>query len=51
MAKELSFKFKFICKVKSNKGKKIILIDHKSYSLFIELINPYIINEMKYKLP
>jgi len=51
MSKELSNKFNFSCQVRLNKGKKIIIINSVSYSLFRNIIDPYLINEMKYKLP
>jgi predicted secreted acid phosphatase len=51
MATELSAKFRFETEVRSNKGKKIIVLKSDSYFLFKELIEPYIIPEMKYKLP
>jgi len=46
-------KFHFECEVRSNKdkGKKIIVIKDNSYNLFRELTDPYIISEMRYKLP
>ena len=51
MCLELSEKFKFECEVRWNKGKKIIFIKSISYPLFQELVVPYIIPEMRYKLP
>jgi len=51
MAKELMEKFNFDCEVRSNKGKKVIIIKGSSYTLFRELTDPYIISEMRYKLP
>jgi len=51
MAKELMEKFNFDCEVSSNKGKKVIIIKGNSYTLFRELTDPYIISEMRYKLP
>lgn len=51
MATELSEKFDLFCEVRSNKGKKIIVIKSSSFSRFLKLIEPYIIEEMKYKLP
>ena len=47
----LKAKFNFDCSVRSNKGKKVIVINNNSYPLFLDLVNPYIIPEMKYKLP
>ena len=46
---ELNKKFNLDCEIRSNKGKKIIVI--KNYSVFINLINPYIFPDMRYKLP
>ena len=40
-----------ICETRFNKGKKVIVIKSESYSLFRQLIDPYIIPEMLYKLP
>lgn len=51
MSEELSSKFNFECSVRSNKGKKIIVINSVSYPLFINLVDPYIIPVMRYKLP
>lgn len=51
MSSELSNKFKFECEVRCNKGKKIIVIKSTSFPLFQELVVPYIIPEMRYKLP
>lgn len=51
MSKELSNKFNFSCQLRSNKGKKIIVINSVSYPLFRNIIDPYLIPEMKYKLP
>jgi hypothetical protein len=51
MSKELKAKFNFDCEVRSNKGKKVIIIKGSSYTLFRELTDPYIISEMRYKLP
>jgi len=51
MAKELSEKFKFNTEVRSNKGKKIIVIKSESYSLFRNKIDTHIIPEMVRKLP
>ena len=51
MAMQLGLKFNFDCEVRSNKGKKIIVIKSISYSNFLELTEPYIIPEMKSKLP
>lgn len=51
LSKELMAKFNFQCEIRSNKGKKVIVISNDSYPLFDKLVNPYIIPEMKYKLP
>jgi len=44
-------KFNLDCSVRSNKGKKVIVINNHSYPLFLDLVSPYIIPEMMYKLP
>jgi len=49
MADQLTDKFNLESEIRSNKGKKIIVI--KNYSVFIYLVDPYIISEMRYKLP
>ena len=51
LSKELMAKFNFECELRSNKGKKIIVISNNSYPLFYELVSPFIIPEMRYKLP
>lgn len=51
MMMELSAKFNLDCEVRTNKGKKIIVIKSNSYFLFLSLINPYLIPEMRDKLP
>ena len=55
MAKELSNKFDLECEIRSNKGKKIIVVKARigtaSFFKFIELVDPFIIPEIKYKLP
>lgn len=51
MAQQLSVKFNLDCEIRSNKGKKIIVIKSSSYSTFLSLIDPYILPEMRYKLP
>ena len=51
MAAELSIKFNLQCEVRSNKGKKVIVIKSMSYNNFLELTEHFIIKEMKYKLP
>lgn len=48
---ELKTKFNFNIEIRANKGKKVIVIKNDSYPLFTELVNPYIIPEMRYKLP
>jgi hypothetical protein len=49
ICEELNIKFNLDCSIRSNKGKKIIVI--KDYYAFISLTDAYIIPEMKYKLP
>lgn len=49
MSKELNSKFNLNCELRSNKGKKIIVI--KDYDTFLSLTNSHIIPEMRYKLP
>ena len=51
MVKDLSEKFNFNCSIRSNKGKHIIVINAISYPLFRNLVDPFIISEMTYKLP
>lgn len=51
MAKELSDKFNLLCEVRSNKGKKVIVIKSLSFFKFHEIVEPFIIPEMRYKLP
>ena len=51
MAKELSEKFDLQCDIRSNKGKKVIVISSVSFSTFYELVAPFIIPEMRFKLP
>ena len=51
MASELSEKFFFQTEVRSNKGKKVIVIKSESYSLFRSKIDSHIIPEMVRKLP
>jgi hypothetical protein len=51
LCKGLIDKFKFDCSIRSNKGRKIIVIRNSSYPLFLDLVSPYIISEMNYKLP
>jgi len=51
MANDLSNKFNFNTEVRSNKGKKVIVIKSKSYSLFRSNIDNYILPNMVKKLP
>jgi ribosomal protein L7/L12 len=51
MSQQLIEKFNLDCEVRSNKGKKVLVIKSVSYSTFLSLIEPYILPEMKYKLP
>ena len=51
MSKELSEKFNLGVEIRNNKGKKVIIINSASYPIVRELINPFIIPEMMYKLP
>jgi hypothetical protein len=51
MSQELSDKFNFNCEVRSNKGKKVIVINSESYFLFRKLVDPFLLPEMEYKLP
>ena len=51
MSQELGEKFSLNCEVRSNKGKKVIVIKSDSYPDFLKLVDPYIIPQMKYKLP
>jgi hypothetical protein len=51
MAQQIMEKFNLDCEVRSNKGKKVIVIKSSSYSTFLLLIDPYIISGMRYKLP
>ena len=51
MSKELNEKFNLYCNIRSNKGKKIIVISSISYLTFRKLVEPHIISDMKYKLP
>jgi len=51
MMKELSYKLNLKCEMRYNKGKKIIIIKHESYNTFINLVDKYIVPEMRYKLP
>ena len=51
MSQELSEKFSLNCEVRTNKGKKVIVIKSDSYPHFFKLVDPYIIPGMRYKLP
>jgi len=51
MSQQLTEKFNLDCEVRTNKGKKIIVIKSVSYPNFLSLIDPYILPEMRYKLP
>lgn len=51
MCDQISNKFELLCEVRSNKNKKIIVIKDTSYSRFYSLISPFVLEEMKYKLP
>ena len=51
MANDLKDKFNFSTEVRSNKGKKVIVIKPESYSLFRSNIDNFIIPEMVKKLP
>lgn len=51
MTEELGAKFKLKCYNRKNKGKDIIIICSDSLPDFYSLIKPYILEEMKNKLP
>lgn len=51
LSKELEEKFKFKTQIRSNKGKKVIVIKAESYISFRKNIDNYIIPEMVKKLP
>ena len=51
MSKELNEKFNLDCNIRSNKGKKIIVVNSSSYLIFSKLVDPHIISDMRYKLP
>jgi hypothetical protein len=51
MTLQLIEKFDLDCEVRSNKGKKVIVIKSVSYPTFLSIIDPYILPEMRYKLP
>lgn len=48
---ELNIKFNLNCSLAFNKKKPIIYIPSGSYNIFYNLINPYIIELFRYKLP
>lgn len=50
MCLELMKKFNLKCEIRSNKGKKIIVITEESFPIFYNLVSPYIIPSMRYKL-
>lgn len=47
---ELMEKFNLKCEIRSNKGKKVIVITEESFPIFYDLVSPYIIPSMRYKL-
>lgn len=47
---ELNIKFNLNCLLKYNKKKPIIYIPSKDFNKFYNIIEPFIIPEMKYKL-
>ena len=47
LSNELIVKFNLECELRSNKGKKVIVISNNSYPLFLELVNPFILPEMR----
>jgi LAGLIDADG DNA endonuclease family len=47
----LKAKFELNCWTKPNKGKTVISISDDSFDKFMNLVNPYIIPSMRYKLP
>jgi hypothetical protein len=51
MSEQVSSKFNLLCEVRSNKNKKVIVILDSSYKTLYSLIDPYLVNEMRYKLP
>ena len=51
MANDLANKFQFNTEIRTNKGKKIIVIKSESYSLFRSNIDNYILPDMIKKLP
>jgi hypothetical protein len=51
MTQQIMDKFNLDCEVRKNKAKKIIVIKSSSFPSFLSIIDPYILDEMKYKLP
>jgi hypothetical protein len=43
LSKGLGEKFNFDCTVRSNKGKKVIVISNNTYPIFYDLVIPYIL--------
>jgi hypothetical protein len=50
LALQLNIQFNLKCWMKVNKNKYIIVISGDSYQLFKNLVNPYIVSSMQYKL-
>lgn len=50
MCLELMEKFNLKCEIRSNKGKKVIVITEESFPIFYNLVSPYVIPSMRYKL-
>lgn len=51
LSEQLSNNFNLLCEVRSNKGQKVIVITNRSYLTLYSLIDPYLVDEMRYKLP
>jgi hypothetical protein len=51
MCLELNQKWNLSSELAWNKNKAIIKIGYEDYDKIMELINPFIINPMRYKLP
>jgi LAGLIDADG DNA endonuclease family len=51
MSAQLRRKCNLVCFVRSNKQKEVIVITDSSYNTLYSLIDPYLVNEMRYKLP
>jgi hypothetical protein len=47
---ELNTKFNLNCSIKQNKRKSIIVISSESFNTFFNLVDPFIIYSMRYKL-